>query len=95
MKFSDIFWEGGQKGFYNEFLKKKKSELLGELFGQIRKISIGVNLKIFKEKTDKPQFLVKTEGFLTLPQSFFGFRPPKKILNMDLYHLGYFLLKKF
>ena len=51
-------------------------------------------MKIFKEKTDKPQFLVKKEGFLTLPRSFFGFWPRKKNLEHGLVSFGTFFVNK-
>ena len=34
-------------------------------------------------------------GFLGLSWSFLDFGPEKKIWNMDLYHLGHFLLIRF
>ena len=64
------------------------------LASKIRKISRRVNLKIFKEKTDKPQFLIKKEGFLTLPQSFFGFRPRKKNFEHGLVSFGLLFVKE-
>ena len=40
------------------------------LVSKIKKISSRVNLKIFKEKTDKPQFLVKKSRILAVSRSF-------------------------
>ena len=62
-----------------EFLKKEKfQERLEEVFGTIRKISSRVNLKIFKEKTDKPQLLVKKRVFWLYLGHYLDLAPQKK-----------------
>ena len=62
--------------------------------GKVRKLSSRVNLKIFQEETDKPQFLVQKEEFLALSRSFFGFRPPIKKLKHGLASFGTIFVKE-
>ena len=64
MTFWTLFQKGVEKGFLIEFMKKEKFYgRPGEVLCKISNFSSRVNLKIFKEKTDKPQFLVKKEDF--------------------------------